>query len=190
MGVHYDVLLLRETQWRISDVDESPMASELPADYVARIAYAKADIGWQRVCQRGLLRHPVLGADTTVILDNEILGKPVTTENAISMLEKLSGRTHLVLTSVALAYQDEIHQLTSVSEVTFKSLSRHEMVLYAATGEPLDKAGGYAIQGRGAIFIRHLTGSYTGVMGLPIFETAELLNRYNPSTLPTSDTPS
>lgn len=190
MGVHYDVLLLRESQGRTSDVDESPLPSELPAEYVSRIAHAKADIGWQRICQRGLLRHPVLGADTTVILDNEILGKPGTTENAINMLEKLSGRTHLVMTSVALAYQDEIHQLTSVSEVTFKSLSRHEMVLYAASGEPLDKAGGYAIQGRGAIFIRHLTGSYSGVMGLPIFETAELLNRYNPSTLPSPYTPS
>ena len=178
MGVHFDVLLLRETVGR-TDVDETPMANELPHDYVARIALAKADIGWQRVCQRSIMRHPVLGADTTVTLDNEILGKPGNVETAIAMLSKLSGRTHQVMTSVALAFQGHIHQLTSVSEVTFKHLSSREIEQYAASGEPLDKAGSYAIQGRGAIFIRHLAGSYSGVMGLPVFETAELLQRYN-----------
>ena len=181
MGVHYDVLLLRESSSRI-DVDESTRENELPTDYVARIALAKADIGWQRVCQRGIVRHPVLGADTTVTLDNEIFGKPGSPERAIAMLSKLSGRTHQVITSVALAYQNQIHQLTSVSEVTFKRLTDTEIEQYAASGEPLDKAGGYAIQGRGAIFIRHLSGSYSGVMGLPIFETAELLNSYNPTS--------
>jgi septum formation protein len=181
MGVQYDVLVLRETVGRC-DVDETPLENELPHDYVVRVALAKADIGWQRACQRGLVRHPVLGADTTVTLDNEILGKPGSVERAIDMLSKLSGRTHQVMTSVALAYMDQIHQLTSVSEVTFKHMSADEIRQYAASNEALDKAGAYAVQGRGAMFIRHLSGSYSGVMGLPIFETAELLNRYNPST--------
>ncbi len=181
MGVNYDVLILRESSGRC-DIDETPHENELPSDYVARIALSKADIGWQRVCHRGILRHPVLGADTTVTLDNIILGKPGSIERAMSMLAMLSGRTHQVMTSVALAYQNEIHQLTSISEVTFKHLTDIEIEQYAASGEALDKAGGYAIQGRGAIFIRHLTGSYSGVMGLPIFETAELLNRYNPTS--------
>ncbi|ARU30650.1 septum formation inhibitor Maf [Sulfuriferula sp. AH1] len=189
MGVNYDVLLLRETSGRC-DVDETPKENELPHDYVARIALAKAELGWQRACQRGILRHPVLGADTTVTLDNEILGKPGSVERAVAMLAKLSGRTHQVMTSVALAYQNRVHQLTSVSEVTFKHLSSHEIEQYAISGEPLDKAGGYAIQGRGAIFVRHLNGSYSGVMGLPIFETAELLNRYNSPTAQLTDTPS
>ena len=181
MGVHYDVLLLRETSGR-SDLDETPITNEQPAAYVARIALSKADIGWQRVCQRGILRHPVLGADTMVTLDNEILGKPGSVENAITMLTKLSGRTHQVMTSVALAFQCQTHQLTSISEVTFKHLSSTEIEQYASSGEPLDKAGSYAIQGRGAMFIRHLTGSYSGVMGLPVFETAELLQGHNPTS--------
>lgn len=179
MGVSYDVLLLRESSGR-SDVDETPNENELPSDYVARIALAKAELGWQRVCKRGILRRPVLGVDTTVSLDNEILGKPHTVERAIAMLTQLSGRTHRVMTSVALVYLNQVHQLTSVSEVTFKHLSLAEIEQYAYSGEPLDKAGSYAIQGRGAIFIQHMTGSYSGVMGLPIFETAELLSRYNP----------
>ena len=122
----------------------------------------------------------MLGADTTVTLDSQILGKPRTVERAIAMLTQLSGRTHQVMTSVALVYHNQVHQLTSVSEVTFKHLSLGEIEQYVYSGEPLDKAGSYAIQGRGAVFIQHMTGSYSGVVGLPIFETAELLNRYNP----------
>jgi MAF protein len=187
MGINYDVLLLREANGR-RDVDETPKENELPHDYVTRIALAKAELGWERVCQRDIMRHPVLGADTTVTLDNEILGKPGSVEHAITMLTKLSGRTHQVMTSVALAYQNQVHQLTSVSEVTFKHLSDREIKQYALSGEPLDKAGSYAIQGRGAVFIRHLNGSYSGVMGLPIFETAELLTRYNSPIAQLTDT--
>lgn len=179
MGVSYDVLLLRESSGR-TDVDETPLENESAADYVVRIALAKAELGWQRVCKRGILRRPVLGVDTTVSLDNEIMGKPHTADRAIAMLSQLSGRTHQVMTSVALVYLNQVHQLTSVSDVTFKPLSLVEIEHYAYGGEPLDKAGSYAIQGRGAVFIQHMAGSYSGVVGLPIFETAELLSRFNP----------
>ncbi|BBP01874.1 Maf family protein [Sulfuriferula nivalis] len=177
MGVHYDVLLLRESVGRL-DVDETPMPGESPAEYVERIAITKAQVGWQRVCQRNLPRHPVLGADTMVTLDDTIFGKPASPAHAKEMLAQLSGRIHQVMTTVALCYQDTLTHLTSISEVRFKTLTDAEIAAYVATGEPLDKAGSYAIQGRGAVFISHLSGSYTGVMGLPLYETANLLQSY------------
>lgn len=176
MGVRYEVLLLRNTVNR-RDVNESPHANESPADYVQRIAIAKAQVGWQLVTQRKLAHYPVLGADTSVTLNGEIFGKPGNITIAIDMLNKLSGRTHQVTTTVALIYQSQTRHLTSTSEVTFKSLSAAEIKHYAASGEALDKAGAYAIQGRAASFIQHLNGSYSGVMGLPIFETATLLDQ-------------
>ena len=177
MGIHYDVLLLRESAGR-QDVNETPMPGESPTDYVQRIAISKAQTGWQRVCQRNLPRHAVLGADTMVMLDETIFGKPATAAQAMDMLAQLSGRVHQVMTCVALCYQDTLTHITSVSEVRFKTLSTTEISAYVATGEPMDKAGSYAIQGRGAIFIAHLNGSYTGVMGLPLYETANLLQPY------------
>ncbi|MEQ1668521.1 MAG: Maf family protein [Sulfuriferula sp.] len=177
VGVYYDVLLLRETAGR-QDVDETPMPGEHPADYVQRIAISKAQTGWQRVCQRNLPRHPVLGADTMVTLNDSIFGKPTTLAHAMDMLALLSGRTHQVMTSVALCYHGTLTHTTSVSEVSFKTLSTAEIAAYVATGEPMDKAGSYAIQGRGAAFITHLSGSYTGVMGLPLYETTNLLQPY------------
>ncbi|MFA5172418.1 MAG: Maf family protein [Sulfuriferula sp.] len=177
MGVQYDVLLLRESAGRL-DVDETPKPGESPAHYVERIATTKAQIGWKRVCQRNLPRHAVLGADTMVTLDGTIFGKPTTPAHAKEMLAQLSGHTHQVMTTIALCYQDIVTHLTSVSEVRFKTLTDAEIAAYVATGEPLDKAGSYAIQGRGAVFISHLSGSYTGVMGLPLYETANLLQSY------------
>ena len=177
MDIHYDVLLLRESAGR-QDVNETPMPGESPTDYVQRIAISKAQTGWQRVCQRNLPRHAVLGADTMVMLDETIFGKPATAAQAMDMLAQLSGRVHRVMTCVALCYQDTLTHITSVSEVRFKTLSTTEISAYVATGEPMDKAGSYAIQGRGAIFIAHLNGSYTGVMGLPLYETANLLQPY------------
>lgn len=176
MGIRYEVLLLRDSGDR-QDLDENPGPNELPADYVQRIATAKARLGWQRVQQRKLAPYPVLGADTSVTLDGEIFGKPYTKEATVAMLNKLSGRTHQVMTTVALVFRDQIQHLTSVSDVTFKPLCASEIEHYAASVEAWDKAGAYAIQGRGAAFIRHLSGSYSGVMGLPIFETAELLDQ-------------
>ena len=176
MGIRYEVLLLRDSLDR-HDVNESAHPDELPAAYVQRIALAKAELGWQRVIQRKLSQYPVLGADTCVTLDGEIFGKPGTIAAATSMLNKLSGHTHQVMTSVALIYRGQTQHLTSISEVTFRHLSSLEIEHYVGSGEALDKAGAYAIQGRAAMFVAHLNGSYSGVMGLPIFETATLLNQ-------------
>lgn len=151
-------------------IDETVRAWEGPRDYVIRMAQDKA----VAVRERGE-KLPVLAADTSVVLDDVIFGKPVDRQDFVSMLDKLSGRTHDVLTSVALATDGGVHVLVSTSEVRFRSLTDEEIERYWATGEPRDKAGGYAVQGFGAVFIEWLSGSYSGVMGLPIFETAELL---------------
>ena len=176
MGIRYEVLLLRDSADR-QDLDEAPLADESPHDHVLRIAADKAQLGWQRVLQRRLPQYPVLGADTSITLDGEIFGKPGTKDNTIRMLTQLSGRTHEVQTAVALVYREYVQHLISKSSVTFKSLTAEEIECYANSGEPLDKAGAYAIQGRGAIFVEQLVGSYSGVMGLPIFETSTLLNQ-------------
>jgi septum formation protein len=119
----------------------------------------------------------VLGADTEVVLDGTVLGKPAGAAAAIAMLGALSGRTHEVLTAVAVRWDAQLAQAVSASRVTFRELSRNEIERYVATGEPFDKAGAYAIQGKAAGFVQHLEGSYSGVMGLPLFETAEILTR-------------
>jgi septum formation protein len=151
-------------------VDESPLPEELPAAYVSRLAAAKAAAGWN-----GGLDAPVLAADTAVVLDGEIIGKPRDEGDAANMLLKLSGRTHEVLTAVALRSTGGNEIRLSRSTVTFRIVEAAEARGYWHSGEPRDKAGGYAIQGFAAIFIANLQGSYSGVMGLPLFETAELL---------------
>jgi septum formation protein len=151
-------------------VDESPLPEELPAAYVSRLAAAKAAAGWN-----GGLDAPVLAADTAVVLDGEIIGKPRDEGDAANMLLKLSGRTHEVLTAVALRSTGGNEIRLSRSTVTFRIIEAAEARGYWRSGEPRDKAGGYAIQGFAAIFISNLQGSYSGVMGLPLFETAELL---------------
>jgi len=155
-------------------VDESVRSGEAPAAYVARLAAAKADVGWER--NRGAIDGPVLAADTSVVLDAKILGKPAHREDAEAMLRQLSGRTHEVLTAVALRTVNGLRSRLSRSEVTFRRIAAAEARAYWETGEPCDKAGAYAIQGRAAVFIAELRGSYSGVMGLPLFETAELLS--------------
>jgi septum formation protein len=177
IGVHYEVLLLRESVDR-EDVDETPLPDESSVAYVERIAHTKANIGWTRLTQRSIPRYPVLGADTAVIVDDEILGKPVDRQAACDMLRKLAGRDHEVVTGVALAYEGRCEVLVNTSVVTFRALDEAEVRGYVNTGESLDKAGGYAIQGRAAPFITHLSGSYSGVMGLPLHETAQLLTRF------------
>ena len=156
-------------------VDEAVRPGEAPAAYVARLAAAKADVGWER--SRDAIDGPVLAADTSVVLDGRILGKPADRERAERMLRQLSGRTHEVLTAVALRTATGLRSRMSRSEVTFRRIAAAEARAYWETGEPCDKAGAYAIQGRAAIFIAELRGSYSGVMGLPLFETAELLSR-------------
>jgi septum formation protein len=153
-------------------VDERPQPKETPANYVCRLALAKARAGWKQ--QSSQERLPVLGADTAVVVDDEILGKPKDQVHAGAMLARLSGRSHWVLSAVALVDGGEQYRL-SVSAVTFKQLTEAEHRSYLASGEGLDKAGAYAIQGQAALFISRLEGSYSGVMGLPLYETGELL---------------
>jgi septum formation protein len=152
------------------EIDEAPLADEAAADYVVRIARAKACSVPARAT--GL---PVLAADTSVVLAGTICGKPRNAEQGVAMLLELSGRTHTVLTAVALLAGGSLQHRVSASEVRFRTLSRAECSAYWESGEPHDKAGGYALQGRGAMFVEHLSGSYSGVVGLPLFETAQLL---------------
>ena len=156
-----------------AELDESPLPAETPVAYVSRLAAAKAEAGWQ-AC-RGLPDAPVLAADTAVLLDGKILGKPRDKGHAENMLLGLSGRTHQVLTAVALRSAAGNQIRLSESSVTFRNLEAGEARAYCNTGEPLDKAGAYAIQGYAAVFIADIKGSYSGVMGLPLFETARLL---------------
>jgi septum formation protein len=155
------------------DIDESRLAGEDPAAYVLRLAQAKAKLLWSRL-EPGR-RAPVLAADTTVALDGEVFGKPAGRDHAMTMLSRLSGRTHQVHTAVALLQASGEAARVSSSQVSMREISAAELDWYWRTGEPCDKAGGYAIQGRAAIFVRHLAGSYSGVMGLPLCETWELL---------------
>jgi septum formation protein len=153
-----------------ADIDETAQAGEAPRDYVLRLARQKA----LTVRERGE-KLPVLAADTTVVLDDVIYGKPRDREDGVAMLGRLSGRAHEVLTAVAVADSRGVASRLSVSTVRFRGLSSEECMAYWETGEPCDKAGGYAVQGAAAVFIESLSGSYSGVMGLPLFETAELL---------------
>ena len=155
-------------------VDESVLPGEGSAAYVGRLAEAKACSGWES--SRDVPQVPVLAADTAVVLDGKILGKPTDRQDAEGILLQLSGRTHEVLTAVALRTASGLESRISRSEVTFRGISAAEAQLYWDTGEPRDKAGAYAIQGRAAVFIADLRGSFSGVMGLPLFETAELLS--------------
>jgi septum formation protein len=158
-----------------ADVDETPHAGEPPADYVLRVACEKAAAGWRAVIASGVAALPVLTADTTVVVEGEIVGKPDDTAHAGVMLRRLSGRAHQVLTAVALASGAGVATRLSTSTVEFRDITAAEIERYVSSGEPLDKAGAYAIQGRAAIFVKTINGSYSGIMGLPLFETAELL---------------
>jgi len=156
-----------------AELDETALPGESPLAYVSRLAEAKAGVGWER--SRDLGTAPVLAADTAVVLDARILGKPAGLNDAMAMLLDLSGRAHQLLTAVALRTAAGTRVEVSHSTVTFRSIDPSEARAYWETGEPSDKAGAYAIQGYAAIFISDLKGSYSGVMGLPLFETAALL---------------
>jgi septum formation protein len=175
IGVQFEELLVRESGGRQCDVIETPREDEAALDYVKRIAHTKAAVGWQQMNRRKLPLRPVLAADTEVVIDDAVLGKPADVAGAIAMLLRLSGNTHEVLTAVAVRWHAQIALAVSTSRVSFRKLTQEDVERYVATGEPFDKAGGYAIQGRAAAFIRHLDGSYSGVMGLPLFETTEIL---------------
>jgi septum formation protein len=176
IGVRYELLMIREHAPRV-DVDESPLKDETAHAYVQRIVTLKAETAMKLMRERRLTPRPILTADTTVALDGQILGKPVDKADAVRMLTQLAGETHQVLTAVAVAVDRDIKQVLTTSLVTFAKLNEAEIKRYIETGEPMDKAGGYAVQGVAAKFIAKLTGSYSGVMGLPLYETAILLRQ-------------
>jgi septum formation protein len=178
MGVQFDILSFRAAPRFDDEVDETVLAGETPADYVERLAQAKARLGWRVAGLRRLAPRVILAADTTVELDGEIIGKPVDTDDARDTLRRLSGQTHRVLTAVAVAFETTIESVVSVSEVTFGTIDDADIQRYVASGEPMDKAGAYGIQGRAGVFVEHLSGSYSGVMGLPLCATALLLKRF------------
>lgn len=178
IGIQFDTVLFRNHPREEREVDETPHAGEAPIVYVERVARAKAEHGARIVGWRRMPPQPVLAADTTLEVDGEIVGKPVDSDDAKAILRRLSGRSHRVLTAVAVALDGRLEARLSVSEVRFGVLDEAQIVSYVASGEPMDKAGAYGIQGRAAQFVEHLSGSYSGVMGLPLFETAELLRRF------------
>ena len=179
IGVRFEPLLFREGARSDADTSEDVLAGEQAGEYVRRIANMKAGAAWKRVTmRRGLSRQPVLAADTTVTLGTEILGKPADRAEAARMLRLLSGTQHRVLTAVAVALGEHVELAVSESRVTFAALDDARIAAYVESGEAFDKAGGYGIQGRAGAFVSRLEGSYSGVMGLPLHETAELLRRF------------
>jgi septum formation protein len=169
IGVKFEV--------RPAAVREQLVAGETPAQHVLRLATEKADFAWDDIEANRLEPRPVLAADTAVVLDDRVLGKPADAMEAAAMLEALSDRTHVVLTAVALRCGPATETALTTSEVRFRATTAEERATYCATNEPYDKAGGYGIQGRAAVFVEHLSGSYSAVVGLPLFETAALLER-------------
>lgn len=178
IGIQFTVLDVPPQDTANADmIDETVLTNENATDYVNRLSRDKADCAWQFLTSRAIARHPVLTADTTVVLDDLILGKPQNREEAGEMMKRLSGRTHQVLTSVAVRNGDFFSQVLQTSSVTFAVLSSDNIEAYINTSEPYDKAGGYGIQGLAGKFIKHIEGSYSGIMGLPLYETSELLKK-------------
>ncbi|WP_313953084.1 Maf family protein [Accumulibacter sp.] len=178
IGVRFDTIAFRDARRGDPELDETPLPGEDPISYVERIARSKAEFGRRIVTWRRLLSQPVLAADTTIELADEVIGKPVDADDARRILHRLSGQTHRVLTAVAIDFDGRIELTRSISEVRFRQLDDGEIDRYIASGEPMDKAGAYGIQGRAGMFVEYLAGSYSGVMGLPLCETAQLLKRF------------
>jgi septum formation protein len=179
IGVPFELLLLREDLRRGADVDETPLPDESPGVYVLRISREKAAMAVRQIAYRALPQKPVLAADTTVVFDGHIVGKPDDAEHAARILRALSGREHQVLTAVVVALKEQVETQISVSSVWFREITEADIRRYCASGEPLDKAGAYAIQGRAGAFVTRISGSYSGIMGLPLAETTELLQKFN-----------
>lgn len=172
IGVHFSIVDV--------DVDESVAQGEPAPDYVRRLAIAKARAGWQAQSARGGPMLPVLGSDTAVVAGQQILGKPRDRQHYFSMLRQLSGQCHQVMTAVSLIWEDTVLSALNTTQVQFRDLAEQEIADYWDSGEPLGKAGGYAIQGFAAVFIRRIEGSYSAVMGLPLAETYDLLRMMEP----------
>jgi septum formation protein len=179
IGVNFEMLLLRSDPRRNIAVDETSHADESPEKYVRRVSQAKAEAGYAALRLRNLPSFPVLAADTTISLDGHIFGKPDIAEQAAAMLRQLSGREHQVFSAVAIVMGEHVEVSVSTSTVRFATLSEERIRRYLHTREYTDKAGGYAIQGQAGAFIERLSGSYSGVMGLPLFETVQLLQRFD-----------
>ena len=175
IGIQYELLLAGPEE--DSEALETVMHGELPLTYVKRVTQLKLDAAVSRMKQRGLSNAPILCADTTVALGRHILGKPEDAKDALRMLKMLSGQTHRVLTAVAVASNRKRAICVSVSQVTFAPMKLSEMKFYVASGEPMGKAGAYGIQGLAATYISEIKGSYSSIMGLPLFETAQLLKQ-------------
>lgn len=175
IGVTFEVLP--------SDVDESVRADEAPEHYVLRLAREKALVCVQYLATQGMPSRPVLAADTTVCIDGMILGKPSSDADAAAMLRRMSDRWHVVHTAVALAAGGRVEVALSSTQVEMALMTAAEIAAYIASGEPRDKAGSYGIQGLAGAFIRRIEGSYSGVMGLPVYETAQLLNKFGVTVL-------
>jgi septum formation protein len=178
IGVRFDLLLFRTPPRDDVEVNETWLPDETPEDYVQRVARAKALFGANLIASRAIVARPVLAADTTLDLDGEIIGKPRDEADAISILTRLSGRHHRVLTAIAMARADHVEHRLSISEVCFRTLAAEEIRRYVHSGEPMDKAGAYGIQGRAAVFIEEIHGSHSGIVGLPLCETALLLREF------------
>jgi septum formation protein len=177
IGVMCSVVHLRDGATRPRDVDETPRPGESPFTYVERMAKIKCEIGWLRIGQRRLHNKPLLTADTIVVHNGRIIGKPATAMDAMSTLRLLSGGVHDVISAVAVTNGIQTYHDVSSTRVRFRDINDMEISSYVATGEPMDKAGSYGIQGKAAMWVERIEGSYTGVVGLPLFETAELLRR-------------
>jgi septum formation protein len=175
LGVRYELLL--PTPDEDAEALEMVLPGETPLSYVKRVTQLKLEAAMQRLKTRNLPKGPVLCADTTVALGREILGKPDSAQDALRILKKLSGNTHRVLTAVAIGEGKRRVSNVSISSVTFASMTSAEMKAYVASGEPMGKAGAYGVQGLAAAHIAVIKGSYTGIMGLPLFETANLLKQ-------------
>lgn len=169
-----------------SDIDETPKANESAEAYCLRMALEKNAEAEKNRIAADLASYPILTADTTVSLNKQIFGKPQNGDDAARMLRQLSGQVHQVFTAVCVSFQQQQFYYVQRSDVSFKNLTEQEIAAYIASGEPMDKAGAYAIQGFGGIFIENLNGSFTGVMGLPIYETAVLLKKCGIAILPLS----
>ncbi|MDQ7988498.1 MAG: Maf family protein [Candidatus Dactylopiibacterium sp.] len=178
IGVDYDVLPFRTPPREDEDVCEDVLPGEDAETYVVRLARAKGEAALRRLDLRQLRQQPVLSADTTLALDDEIIGKPDDALHAMRILRSLSGRSHRVLTAVALADGTRMAHRLSISSVHFGELSDDDIHRYVASGEPFDKAGAYGIQGIAATFVREIHGSHSGIMGLPLYETAALLRAF------------
>ena len=177
IGISFDTIVFRGGTRADPETDETPLVAEDPLVYVERVARAKAEHGLRIVQERKLPLRPVLAADTTLEFAGEIIGKPLDQADAVAILRRLSGQTHRVLTGVAVNHLGHTEYLLSCSEVRFRPLDDEEIRHYVLSGEPMDKAGAYGIQGRAGLFVEHLAGSYSGVMGLPVCETGQLLKR-------------